>query len=91
VVKVCEENKIPLFAADTDSVPRGAAAAVAIDYYRLGRQSGAMAAQILKGANPATMPIETLKDLRLVVNRKAAENMGVKLDEAVVERADQVL
>ncbi|MFP5213998.1 MAG: ABC transporter substrate-binding protein, partial [Acidobacteriota bacterium] len=42
VVKVCTENQIPLFAADIDSVPRGAMAAVAIDYYRLGKQSGEM-------------------------------------------------
>jgi putative ABC transport system substrate-binding protein len=91
VVKVCEESQLPLFAADTDSVPRGALAAVAIDYYRLGRQSGAMAARILKGAQPATMPVEILKDLKLVVNSKAAEKMGIKLNESFVKRADQVL
>jgi putative ABC transport system substrate-binding protein len=91
VVKVCEENQLPLFAADTDSVPRGALAAVAIDYYRLGRQSGAMAARILKGAQPATMPVEILKDLKLVVNSKAAAKMGIKLNESFVKRADQVL
>jgi putative ABC transport system substrate-binding protein len=91
VVKVCDENRLPLFAADTDSVPRGAVAAVAIDYYRLGRQSGAMAARILQGAKPATMPVETLKDLKLVVNPKAAEKIGIKLSDSVIERADQVL
>lgn len=91
VVKVCEENRLPLFAADIDSVPRGAVAAVAIDYYRLGRQSGAMAARILKGAKPETMPVETLKDLKLVVSPKAAEKMGIKLSNPVLERADQVL
>ncbi|MBZ4659228.1 MAG: transporter, substrate-binding protein [Desulfacinum sp.] len=91
VVKVCEDNKIPLFAADIDSVPRGAIAALAIDYYRLGLQSGEMAVRVLQGADPATMPVETLKDLKLYVNTQAAERMGVKLPEAVVKRADKVL
>lgn len=91
VVKVCIDNRIPLFAADTDSVPRGAVAAVAIDYYRLGRQSGEMALRILKGENPATMPVEALKDLKLVVNKQSAEKMGVILPEPVLKRADQVL
>jgi putative ABC transport system substrate-binding protein len=91
VVKVCIDNRIPLFAADTDSVPRGAVAAVAIDYYRLGRQSGEMALRILKGENPATMPVEALKDLKLVVNKQSAEKMGVTLPEPVLKRADQVL
>ncbi|GKT10615.1 ABC transporter substrate-binding protein [Desulforhabdus sp. TSK] len=91
VVKVCIDNRIPLFAADTDSVPRGAVAAVAIDYYRLGRQSGEMALRILKGENPATMPVEVLKDLKLVVNKQSAEKMGVTLPDPVLKRADQVL
>lgn len=91
VVKVCMDNRIPLFAADVDSVPRGAVAAVAIDYYRLGRQSGEMALRILKGENPAAMPVEALKDLKLVVNKQSAEKMGVTLPELVLKRADQVL
>jgi putative ABC transport system substrate-binding protein len=91
VVKVCEENKIPLYAADIDSVPRGAIAALAIDYYRLGRQSGEMAVKILQGAQPGTMPVETLKDLKLVVNKGAAEKMGVTLPEAVLKRADKAM
>ncbi|MFP5213625.1 MAG: ABC transporter substrate binding protein, partial [Acidobacteriota bacterium] len=56
-----------------------------------GKQSGEMAARILGGAAPGTMPVETLKDLKLVVNPKAAEKMGAPLPEAIVKRADQVL
>lgn len=91
VVKVCEENRIALFAADVDSVPRGALAALAIDYYRLGRQSGEMAVRILEGADPAVMPVETLQDLKLVVSRQTAEKIGLTLPESVVKRADKVL
>ncbi|SMC27167.1 putative ABC transport system substrate-binding protein [Desulfacinum hydrothermale DSM 13146] len=91
VVKVCEDNRIPLFAADIDSVPRGAIAALAIDYYRLGWQSGEMAVRVLQGADPATMPVETLKDMKLYVNTQAAQRMGVTIPEAVVKRADKVL
>lgn len=90
VVKVCTDNKIALFAADTDSVPRGAVAALAIDYYRLGRQSGEMAVRILQGANPSTMPVEALQDLKLYVNKEAAAKMGVTLPEAVLKKADKV-
>jgi putative ABC transport system substrate-binding protein len=91
VVKVCEDNKIALFAADTDSVDRGAIAALAVDYYRLGRQSGEMAVRILDKAAPSTMPIESLHDLKLVINRGAAQKMGVAIPEAVIRKADDVL
>ncbi len=90
VVKVCQDNKIPLFAADIDSVPRGAIAALAIDYYRLGRQTGEMAYKILQGANPGSMPVESLKDLKLAINKEAASKMGVTLPEDIVSKADIV-
>ena len=49
VVKVCQQNDIPLIAGDTDSVKRGAVAAYAFDYKDLGVQAGYMAAEILSG------------------------------------------
>lgn len=88
VVKVCRDNKIPLFAADVDSVARGAIAALAVDYYKLGRQTGAMAAKVLAGkAKVSEMPVEFQKDLLLHVNPKAAAAMGVNLPESIMKRA----
>lgn len=91
LVKVCEQAHLPLFASDTDSVARGAVAALAIDYYRMGRQTGEMAEKILvNGAKPATMPVETLKDLQLYVNQTAAGRMGLSVPQAVAGRADKI-
>lgn len=91
-IKVCTENKLPLFSSDNDSVPRGTIAAVAIDYYRMGEQTAAMAKRILvDGEKPAAMPVERLKDLQLMVNTKAAKAMGVTVPESVLKKADQVI
>lgn len=90
IAKICAENKVPLYTADVDSVPRGAIAALAIDYYRLGRQTGSMAERIFNGANPASMPVETLRKLRLYVNLKAAAKMGVELPVDLILAADAV-
>jgi len=91
ITKVSVEKDLPLFAADVDSVSRGAIAALAIDYYRMGVQSGDMAGRILKGADTATMPVETLKDLMVYVNPKSAADMGVSIPESVMKRADKVI
>ncbi|MBN1573749.1 MAG: ABC transporter substrate-binding protein [Deltaproteobacteria bacterium] len=91
VTKVCKDNDIPLFAADVDSVPRGAVAAIAIDYYRLGKQTGRMAIEILEGKDPGTMPTESLEDLLLYVNPGAAAEMGIELPKALVDRADKIV
>ncbi|WP_320175895.1 ABC transporter substrate-binding protein [Maridesulfovibrio sp.] len=91
-IKVCRQNKLPIFSADTDSVERGTVAALAVDYYRMGLQTADMAARILGGkAKPADMPVETLQNLRLFVNEKAAAKMGVKIPAQVMDRADKVI
>jgi len=91
VTKVCTENKLPLYAADVDSVPRGAIAALAQDYYLHGRQAGAMAERILNGEKPGNMPVEFLQDLKLHLSVKNAEAMGVTVPESVKARADEIV
>lgn len=91
ITKVCVENKLPLFAADVDSVPRGAIAALAIDYYQMGRQTAEMAERIFKGAGTATMQVETLKDLKLYVNPGKTREMGLTVPDSVMKRADEIV
>jgi putative tryptophan/tyrosine transport system substrate-binding protein len=90
--KVSTDNDLPLYCADTNSVSRGAVAALAVDYYRMGVQTGAMAERILlQGAKPANMPVESLQDLELYVNTKSAKEMGVTIPDSVLKRADKVI
>jgi putative ABC transport system substrate-binding protein len=90
VLQVAEEHKIPVIAGEGDSVERGALATVGIDYYELGRQTAEMAIRVLKGEDPATMPIEKQKNMQLYVNKSAAKAMGVEIPEDILNEADQV-
>lgn len=91
LVKVGQEAKLPLVASDTDSVKRGAIAALGINYRDLGEQTGRMVARILKGEQPGDIKPETSTKLELFVNPGAAEKQGVKLPEALVKSAAQVV
>lgn len=91
LVKVGTDAKVPLVASDTDSVVRGAIAAVGINYYDLGVQTGRMVARILKGEKPGDIASETSDKLELFVNPGAAEKQGVTLDEAFVKSATKVV
>lgn len=91
VISVGERADIPVFAADTATVDRGAVAAMGFDYYDHGRQAGVMVARILEGENPGDMPFETMKKVSLFVNPGAAERMGITLSEDVIADADKVV
>ena len=91
LVKVGQDAKLPLVASDTDSVKRGAIAALGINYRDLGEQTGRMVARILKGEKPGDIKPETSSKLELFVNPGAAEKQGVKLSEQLVKSAAQVV
>ncbi|MBN8443775.1 MAG: ABC transporter substrate-binding protein [Thauera sp.] len=91
LVKVGNDAKIPMIAADTDSVKRGAIAAIGIDYRKLGVQTGNIVARILKGEKPGAIPSETSSTLELFVNPGAAEKQGVKLSDALLKSAAQIV
>lgn len=91
VISVGERAKIPVFAADTATVSRGAVAALGFDYYDLGRQTGAMVARILEGANPGEMDVESVDTLDLFVNPAAAKRMGITLSDDLISDAKEVV
>ena len=68
-------------------VAAGALATKGIDYYKLGVQTGNMAADIFEGKKPATMPIETAHDLTVVINKKNAEKIGLTIPADVLNGA----
>jgi putative ABC transport system substrate-binding protein len=87
LVKVCNANKIPLFAGDRDSVPRGALAAYGLDYFMVGYTAGKKAARILKGEDPGTVPAGLAAGYSLWINLKAAKEQGAKFPMVLVEKA----
>lgn len=91
LIQVAQSAKIPVIAGEGDSVRKGAAVTYGIDYQELGKQTGQMAVRILKeGANPATTPVESLKNMTYYVNKAAAERQGVTIPEDILAKANVV-
>ena len=77
VAKVTEAKKLPVIAGAQSMVEEGGLATIGLDYYKLGLQTGAMAAKILNGeSEPATTPVETLQDTDLMINFDTAKAIG---------------
>lgn len=90
-VGVAEEAKVPLYSGDTDSVARGALASVSFNYFDVGRQTGEIVARVLKGEAPGDIPVRVAAGSDLVINKKAAEKMGVTFSDDLVKRASKVI
>ena len=91
LVKVGNDADIPLVASDPDSVKRGAIAALGINYYDLGLQTGAMVIDVLKGKAPGEMPSQMGATVELHVNLDAAAKQGVTLSPQLIKSAANVI
>ena len=88
--KVAVENKLPLVASDTDSVKRGAVAALGVNYHDMGKKTGEIVARILKGEAPGDIAPSRMDKLDLIVSKKNAAEEGVTLSEEVLKEAAEV-
>lgn len=90
VLKVAEERKIPLFVTEPSQVKRGASAGVGVDFYQWGRESGKIAARIIKGEKPGEIPIQPIKVIK-ILNLKVARTQGISFPPDLLKEADEVI
>lgn len=91
IIQTANDNKIPFFSADRDTVEKGAFATVGFKYYDHGYQVGEMAVEVLKnGTSPGDMKVTMQEKLDLILNLKAAAAQGIEVTDAMkAEVADQ--
>lgn len=91
LVAITDAAKKPVFCGEPNMVKAGGLATYGIDYYKLGVQTGHMAADVLEGkAKPAEMPIQTAQDLKVVINKKNAAALGITIPADVLNGAEVV-
>ena len=88
VLEKTDAAAIPVYGSEVEQVKLGCVAAAGIDYVALGRQTGAMAAKILRGeAKADDIPFETISEYGIYVNSKALARLNLTVPEELAKRA----
>ena len=91
LVKVANDAKIALLAADTASVQAGALAAVVLPEREVGAAAGRQVVRILRGAKPGSIAPEVISRPQVQINLVAAKKQGVSLSDTLLKTAVAVV
>lgn len=88
LTKITDEAKIPVFCGEAGMLKSGGVATLGIDYYKLGFQTGEMAADILSGkAKPQDMAIQSQKTFTVSLNEEAIKKLGLTIPDEIRKEA----
>jgi putative ABC transport system substrate-binding protein len=91
VIEFAAEHEIPAIYEYESNVRDGGLMAYGPDMDAMYDRAAGLADRILKGANPAELPLELPTRFRLSVNLKTARALGIELPDSIVLRADDVI
>jgi putative ABC transport system substrate-binding protein len=91
IAALAAEHRLPAMYEGREFVEDGGLISYGPDIVEMTRRSAAFVDKILKGANPADLPIEQPTRFELAINAKAAKALGLSFSPMLLARADEVI
>jgi len=91
IVVLANKAKLITATQSEDHLDKGVLLGVTVDPIAVGRLAGKKAAMVLRGAKPASIPIEALKTSDVIVNLKTANAIGLQVSASFRKAATRVL
>jgi putative ABC transport system substrate-binding protein len=85
------DARLPAMFSVRELAERGGLISYGPDLVTMYRRAAEMADKILRGAKPADIPVEQPTQFNLAINLKTANALGLKVPDALLPRADQVI
>ena len=90
IVALAIERKLPLSGPTVAQAKGGALTAYGIVHHKVGVQAARIADQILSGADPGTLPVETA-EFYLAVNLLTAEAIGLEIPYSILQQSEIII
>ena len=91
IIALAAESRIPAIYSYRVFATAGGLMSFAADDNDLFRRAAIFVDEILKGANPADLPVEEPAKFELIINLKTAKALGLTVPQSLLQRADEVI
>ena len=91
IIDIAKARKLPTMFQEQSLVANGALAAYGQNYREIGRLSAKYVQQVLNGASPKDMKIETVDSVELAINLQTAKQLGITIPPQLLARAKMVV
>ncbi len=91
IIDLAGKNRLPAMYPNRENVEAGGLMSYAADISTMFRRAATYVDKILKGTKPADLPVEQPMKFELVINLKAAKQIGVTIPQWTLMKADRVI
>jgi putative ABC transport system substrate-binding protein len=91
IAEMALKNRLPMMSFSLSFAQQGGLMSYGVNTPELFRRAATYVDRILKGANPADLPVEQPTKFMLVINLKTAKALGLTIPQSVLIQADRVI
>jgi putative ABC transport system substrate-binding protein len=91
MVELAVKHRLPAIYFQKEFVEEGGLMSYGADASEQFRRAASYVDKILKGAQPADLPVQQVTKFEFVINLKAAKQIGLTIPNRVLERANRVI
>jgi putative tryptophan/tyrosine transport system substrate-binding protein len=91
IVELANGWRLPAIYQSADWVDMGGLLSYGPDFHEQFRKAAVYVDRILKGANPADLPVEQPTKFELEINLRTAKALGLTIPDSILARADKVI
>jgi putative ABC transport system substrate-binding protein len=91
IITLAARHRLPAVYAFRNFVTAGGLISYGPDYLDQFRRSAAYVDRILKGENPADLPVQAPNKFELAINLKTAKTLGLSMPQMLLASADEVI
>jgi ABC-type uncharacterized transport system substrate-binding protein len=91
VIQVANSHRIAYMSTDRSTVADGGLVSISANFPVLYEQAATYVDKILKGANPARLPVEQPSKFQVTINNKTAQALGLSISPTLAAQVDEII